>query len=49
MPLLLFAAIGGLSLGGVLGYGLAKSIDKAVLLTVLFALLWWAYKQGVLR
>lgn len=49
MPLLLFAGVGGLSLGGVLGFGIAKSIHKAVLIAVLLALLWFAYKQGVFR
>lgn len=49
MPLLLFAGVGGLSLGGMLGLGIAKSIHKAVLIAALLALLWLAYKQGVIR
>ncbi len=49
MPLLLFAGVGGLSLGGMLGFGVAKSINKAVLITVVLGLLWFAYKNGVFK
>ncbi len=49
MPLLLFAGLGGLTFGGVLGFGTAKGINKALLIAVLGALLWLAYKNGVFR
>lgn len=49
MPLLLFAGLGGISLGGVFGYGIAKSINNAVLIATLCVLLWAAYKHGGLR
>lgn len=49
MPLLLFAGVGGLSLGGVLGFGVAKSVNKAILIAVILGVLWLAYKNGVFK